>query len=229
MTTKQEIYANLQGEVKKWAAHAVDDLPPNPLQPRALQQRTIENNYLKDIEQMAGQLRKGFEILKNQGCMSDWTQERWDSFNQALQALPSKKEEELKANLQLELGVTDDEIVKWYQCASDLIDKNLLDDAINAFLVLIAFNPRVAAFWIALGIAQEQSDQMEVAAQSYLMAVLANSDDLMPALDSIGCYCALGQIDRAKSILDEVLILADEIGDQEEFKQKALSLKKMLS
>lgn len=229
MTTKQEIYAELEGEVKKWAGHEIESLPPNPLQPRGLQQRAIESGFLKEIEQMREQLSKGFEILKNQGCLSDWPEERRDSFNNLLAALPSKNQEEVKANLQLELEISDDEIVNWYECASELVEKNLLDDAVNAFLVLIALNPRVASFWVALGRVQEQKGQLESAAQSYLMAVLADGEDLMPALDSAGCFSALGDVDKANTVLDEVLTLADESGEQEAFREKALALKKLLA
>ncbi len=226
---QNESYTFLQEEAKKWAALAVEDMPPNPLQPREMKQQALEKGFLAEIDQIIAHISHGFKVFYDGGCMADWTPEQVQAFKDHLELMRTKKPEELKSNFQQELGLSDNELIKWYVYALDLYEKRSLQDAVDAFFVLTSLNPGVASFWMGLAQAQELSQQLEEAAESYLMAAAAKNEDLRPALFSAECYRELGQTDKAKALLDEVSAQLDQQEGQEILKEDILALKNQLS
>ena len=228
MTVKTEAYLKMEQAAKETAEEQVADLPPDPMQSKEQKVAALQNLIMAEIDQIVQKLSNGFQLLINQECLADWTEEKKEDLNQRIEALTSKKVEDLKPTLQEELNISAEEIVKWFDIAMSLVEKQQLDDAIQAFQFLIMLNSRVHFFWVGLGMAKEKNYQLEEAAQAYYTALSMNVDDLRPALSCANCYRLLGDFDKATLVIEGAMELAEMMEDQEKFKEDALALKSVI-
>lgn len=135
--------------------------------------------------------------------------------------------EDLKDNpviLQNVMGIPDDEMIAIYDKAREHFDKKHLKEAGDLFLLLTQLNPKVGAFWVALGTVEEAKESLDFAAVSYAMA-LEVGDSYEPALGCARCLSALKHPVQAKEVLDKAIDHAKHNDGPAEFIHKANTLK----
>lgn len=149
-----------------------------------------------------GQLMHGIEILVEEQLLSK-------SVLHELQKMVMQKtvRQEVKGGKlpQEILHLTENDLVKIYEAASDHYKREHYAAATGLFLCLTFFNPFVASFWLGQGMTQEKSTHYEAAAISYLMAHDVKPDDWQPVIFASECLLKQKQFAQAKELLAAVI------------------------
>lgn len=113
-------------------------------------------------------------------------------------------------NLQEFAAVSDATIDKLYQSAKRIYDKQLFDDAADAFYFLVGLNAEISAFWLGLANAEFNRKSYKEALAAFDNVVQAPAYDPSVHLAISQCYKALGKNDKAISTLDMGIAAAEE-------------------
>lgn len=152
----------------------------------------IEQEEYKDIEALES--LEDLEELKE--FFIDFNAEKISKIASKVDALSEEGEV-----LQRLLGVEDETMHIYYECARELLDQKKKEEAANAFLFLTMLNPYVYDFWMGLGIAEQLREEHEHALKAFSMASLINLDHPAPHFFAANSYIALGKKEEAKDAL----------------------------
>lgn len=130
--------------------------------------------------------------------------------------------------LQDEFGLSDETMMRCYTYASELLTAKQPKEAGDIFLVLTFFNFRIAAFWVGLGIAEENRNEYQSALIAYLMALEVHPDDLDPALFGASVLVQLHEKDKALLLLDQALEQAANDKKYDIFRSKVIDIKQRI-
>lgn len=103
------------------------------------------------------------------------------------------------------MHISDQEMCVFYQEGIDQFNQNFLNEASAVFFLLTLFNPRIASFWRALGMAEEKRGEKLEATKAYLIAAELDEKSAMPYLYAAECLIALHQEEQAKRVLIQAL------------------------
>lgn len=161
------------------------------------------NDFIKRFE-------AGIAALKNH---KKWPHD--ERFKKASELLhdKGKLEEQIQQNKTLQeiLHFTDQELASFYADGWEYYHQKHYVEASHIFLLLSQLNPKVGAFWSALGAAEEGRHELQDAMHAYLLAAELETHTLAPYLHGAKCLLLLNQKDEAKTVLKRAI----ERGTQE--------------
>lgn len=92
---------------------------------------------------------------------------------------------------------------------------NLLDEAENAFRLLVWLNPYKSKYWMGLAATLQMVAKYEEALHAYAVCTLLDEKNPYPHYHALNCYLALDDREEAKKALDCALGLAQQQGNRE--------------
>lgn len=122
------------------------------------------------------------------------------------------------------LGYGDQVMEKFYQGASKLFEKQLYDQASDAFVFLTTLNPYVANFWLALGMAEQAREEFSAALVAYGMAGVNDPTNPLSLWHSAHCYYLMGEHKASSDMLTRLLDQCDTEGENAALADKARAL-----
>lgn len=96
-------------------------------------------------------------------------------------------------------GYSDLTMEKFYSAARALFERQLYDEAAEAFYFLTTMNPYVHNFWLGLGMAEQMSNKFQEAILAYSMAVMTDSLSPLPHYHMGTCYHVLGDKEQSQN------------------------------
>lgn len=124
------------------------------------------------------------------------------------------------------LGLSDEELISFYNVGSNLYQSGSYQEACSIFTLLTQLNPKVAQFWMALGIIQEKLDQHESAVYAYLLSAELDEASLTCYLQAAKCLLLLDQSEKAKKMLQHAL---ERINENPTLKPDQVKVERMLN
>lgn len=112
-------------------------------------------------------------------------------------------------SLQEVIGLPDTEIEKIYAFAGRLYEDKRFQDASDVFFLLTLLKPNQYAFWVGLGLADQQLEGYRQALESYGYAMFLDLDDPQAHLYAAQCFYHLNEFDKAKDCLNFILSLKE--------------------
>ncbi|MEM9282497.1 MAG: SycD/LcrH family type III secretion system chaperone [Verrucomicrobiota bacterium] len=106
-----------------------------------------------------------------------------------------------KTTLQIEKGISDEEMEVVYAHAHGLFQAGKYDEAEEVFKFLGLHDPIEPKYFLALGGCYEERKQFEQAAKYYMQSFLLNSEDPQGGVRAAICLRALGKIVEAEGAL----------------------------
>ncbi len=139
-------------------------------------------------------------------------------------------EEQMSRGVTLQefVGVDDAVIETLYQAGKRLYDKQLFDDAADAFGFLTLLDPDNYAFWLALGNAEYERKHFKEALSAYSTICRAIPDDPACHLSVSRCYMKIGEIDKAITALDLCLSAIEKSNEYVAWKEDLVQEKRKL-
>lgn len=126
----------------------------------------------------------------------------------------------LKGGTLQEFASADDTILNClYLGAKRLYDKELLEEAADAFLFLTGLNPEAPSLWFGLANAEFYRENYTEALAAYTKAVEKNPYDLSFYIALSQCYEEMGEKDKALNAIDTALATIQDIPEYAEFRQ----------
>jgi len=105
---------------------------------------------------------------------------------------------------------------KFCNAAYKLLDHKSYEDAVDAFLFLVALNPYQHDYWLGLGMANQFCHHFEEAIDAYEMAAICKIDNPLPYLYLAKC---LFSIHDRKSALEALELAIEYAGESEAYAQ----------
>ena len=130
--------------------------------------------------------------------------------------------------LQEILKFTDQELTTFYTEGWESHQRGAHEDASHIFLFLTQLNPKVGAFWSALGAAEEKLGDIKSAMQAYILASELETETLSPYLHGAKCLLLLNKIDKAKATLQRAIERAEKEPNLNEYKSIAEQMLKAI-
>lgn len=154
-------------------------------------------------------LQKGLQILKQQKKLPSCFQD--EIFLNVLNN-PEKIAEDWSRGIALQetLQITDEEMLLCYQEGRKKYDHHAYREASDVFLVLCQLNPKVSAFWVAFGSAEEKCGDSESASRAYILAAELDSESLTAYVQAAKCLLELKRVEKARALLELALERAVE-------------------
>lgn len=100
------------------------------------------------------------------------------------------------------VGCTEQSLLAFYLIAKKLYDDKMLDEAVNAFILLTQIAPQVSPFWLGLGIAHEAKQAWPEAGDALKKAIEVNPDDFSPFQVLIRMAAEIHDFDLVKQLLE---------------------------
>jgi len=119
------------------------------------------------------------------------------------------------------LRFTKEELLSFYSVGLELYNRGAYHESSHIFLLLTQLNPFIAAFWSALGAAEDKSGDTQGALYAYLMAVELEENTLAPSLHAAKCLLLLNHPEEAKKILQLAIEKCEKNDALKNEKQKA--------
>ena len=136
--------------------------------------------------------------------ISQATMERLKNKQQLLEWLEQGK------SLQDIFGFSDEALIEFYEAAKKIFEQKRFCEAIKAFTFLTNLAPNVPAFWLGLGIAQQNNKEWEQAILSFQAAYELEQINFIPYKLCIECLIEIGNEKDAIITLDLAEKYADE-------------------
>ncbi len=116
--------------------------------------------------------------------------------------------------MQEALGLKDKTMHRFHDIACDFYEEKNFVCSADAFLALTTLNPYVHAYWLGLGMAEQELEKPEAALNAYSLAVLTDADNPMPHVYAAECYFALQDLESAKRSLNLAMDCAQSLTGQ---------------
>ena len=101
------------------------------------------------------------------------------------------------------LGYSDEMMLALYEIAVKLSADKRHDEAVAAFTFITTLNPRVAPFWIGLGVAQSYQQDLESALKSYLKAIEVEPENVDGYMYVVKFHLDRNDAENAMAIVEE--------------------------
>jgi type III secretion system low calcium response chaperone LcrH/SycD len=106
-----------------------------------------------------------------------------------------------KSTLQIEKGITAEEMETVYSHGYTLFQGGRSDDALAIFQYLALHDPLEPKYFTAVAACLEERHDYEAAARHYLQALLLSKNDPMPGYRGALCLRAVGKMEEAEGML----------------------------
>lgn len=137
-----------------------------------------------------------------------------------------QNENSIDSTIQDLVGISDEEIISYYNVGSQLFKSGAYHDACHIFTLLTQLNPKATTFWMALAIAQEKLHEYEIAVYSYLISAELDETSTTCYLHAARCLVQLHQPEEAKKVLQHAL---ERINEQPNLKSEQAKINNMLN
>ncbi len=123
--------------------------------------------------------------------------------------------------------LTNEELTSFYTVGLDMYNRKAFEQASCIFLFLTQLNPKIPAFWSALGAAEELQEHLQEAAYAYIMGTELEVGSLNSCLRGANCLIRINKTIEAKNLLDHALQQIEKDPSLQKHKQEVeLLLKK---
>jgi type III secretion system low calcium response chaperone LcrH/SycD len=200
-------------------------------------QLELENNahykarLKKQIHHAFGDFKKRFQA----GIVLLQQHKKWphdDRLKKAAKLLHHHEKWEEEVNhgktLQEIIQLTDQELADFYKEGWNSYQHHSYEEASHIFLLLTQLNPKVGAFWSALGAAEEKRGELEGAMQAYILASELETQTLAPYIHGAKCLLLLNKVEEAKKVLHRAIERAEENHQLKEHKHTAEQMLKAI-
>lgn len=208
-------------------AVAVEERPPSSLESNAQFHKRLKKSLLKSFHDFQDRLEDAVKILDHFGKWpNDARMEKTINFLQHREEL----EEEIRKGRTLQdiVQFTNEELINFYKVGLEMYNKQSYREASNIFLLLTQLNTKIAAFWSALGGAEEKCGELQEAMMVYLLAAELEVDTLAPYLHGAKCLLLLHRPEDAQKVLNRALERAEENQSLRQLKNKAQEMLKAI-
>jgi tetratricopeptide (TPR) repeat protein len=184
----------------------------------AEEKQRIQKQLLTSFEGMRERLQSGVRYLDESGIKihNHTFHEIFEKFD----AVKYSEALEQGTTIHEFLELNDDDLLRCYSEGLGLFERHNYHEAGNIFFVLTQINPKVSAFWSALGAAEEHCNEWQGAVQAHLFAAEINTTTLQPYLQCAQCLIHMHRSEEAKTILERALARAEEEPDLKEWRNK---------
>lgn len=205
-------------------AIAAEDRPPSSLESQEEFQKRLQSSLLKSFHDFQDRLGEAVNTLDHH---AKWPHDARMEKMQALLIHPETLEEELAKGRTLQeiVQFTNEESLTFYQVGLEMYNLKAYREACNIFLLLTQLNGKIAAFWSALGSAEEKCGELQEALMVYLLAAELETTTLAPFLHAAKCLIAMHRFEDAQKVLQRALERAEEnpsLGQQKDKVQAML-------
>lgn len=190
----------------------------SPLKSVEVQKEERTEIIKKGLERFQQRISLGVSFLTERGIFP-----KKDLGGTTISAIAEEvvKEEEPSKTLQERLLISNEEMVRAYECAAALYEAQHYEESGNIFTALIVLNSGIRSFWIGLGLSEEKLGNPQSAGMAYLMAMQTDFDDLTPGIYSARCFFEAKEDEMAKNILRYVIETAGQDKKHEAVKIEA--------
>jgi tetratricopeptide (TPR) repeat protein len=202
-TLEQRITQDLYNALAEMANEEAESLPPSPFKSTEIRAKELLEDAKKNIENFHYRLSEGINYLSKEGIFPEKAPMKDDKRALLIEKISSS--ENVSKTLQETFAVSDEIMLRAYECGSHLYHKQRYSEAGNVFLVLTFLNPLIASFWIGLGMSEEKTSAHQSAGLAYLVALEMNPEDLEPAFDAVRCFLTASEHETAHNILQQVI------------------------
>lgn len=183
---------------------ALDERPKSHLENEEHFTQRMKAQLIASFEKFQNILLEAINTLQQQGHKS--IAERLQQFSEKSASMDYWKDEKRQnMSLQDHLGISDEEMISYYNVGNDLYHHGAFKEASHIFLLLIQLNQSVATFWMALGVAEDTMGHLENALQAYLFAAELDNASLAAYVQAAKCFYALHHPDHAQKVLQRAL------------------------
>jgi len=201
-------------------AQATDERPKTPLETDAHYAERLKKQLVQSLKHFQTRLQAAVK------CLVD--HHKWPKSVHREKILDLWQDQETWNNeiakgkvLQEMIHCTDHELEVIYTLGFTLYNQAKYEDAGNIFLFLTQLNPKVGAFWSALGTAEERLGELKDAANAYLLAAELEFDTLSPYLHAAKCLLKLGRANDAKKVLQVAIDRSETESDLKKYQKDA--------
>lgn len=126
------------------------------------------------------------------------------------------------------LGFKDRTMAKFYKAASHLFEKECYTDAANAFLFLVTLNPKIADYWLGLGMSRQMCGMFDEAIDAYEMAAYYEMESPVPYFYLAKCLFAVHDRENAIKALDLALEYAEGKREFADIRKQAIRARELI-
>lgn len=175
---------------------AVQEKPLQNLESPAHFQERLQHQITDALHTFQERFQAAIGILKNKG---EWPEIAFP------EELPPPS-----TPLQEVFHLSDENLQAVYQEGWNCHQRGAYEEAANLFLLLTQLNPKIGAFWSALGAAEEKRGAIESAAHAYLFACELEQQTVAPYLHAAKCLVHLNRREKAEQVLQRALERSDQ-------------------
>ena len=163
----------------------------------------------KSWDQFKARVKSGLNILaKREKLHSD------SRFQHSIELIENRVllEESLKENKTLQeiFKFSDEEMVQFYEEGLASYQRENPEEASDVFMLLTQLNPKVGAFWLGLGAAEEKRGELKDAVNAYLLGAEIETRTLSGYLQGARCLLILDKKEKAREVLKRALERSDQ-------------------
>lgn len=130
-----------------------------------------------------------------------------------------------KSTLQIEKGITAEEMETVYSHGYTLFQGGRSDDALAIFQYLALHDPLEPKYFTAVAACLEERHDYEAAARHYLQALILSKNDPMPGYRGALCLRAFGKMEEAEGMLHLAIEHTVDSPENDAVKQQAAILR----
>lgn len=214
---EKKIYQNLVDPIIEIAA---EERPNRDLESNAHYKARLTKQVHRSFDEFRKRFESGLKLLLQDKNWSD---------DNRLKKLVEILQDRARWEVEISQGKTiqeifqfsDEELAIFYTNGWKIFHEGSYEDASHIFLFLTQLNPKVGAFWSALGGAEEKRGELKDAMQAYIFASELETQTLSPYLHGARCLLSLGKAEEAKAVLCRAIERIEQEPHLNEYKEVA--------
>lgn len=216
MTNTVEQQQKISEELVDFMITMIGAPPSTPLKSESEQRKELVETTKQGVELFSHRLSSGMQAMVQNGIFT-MIKPASEGTTEVIQ-----KEISFSEPMQDVFQITDEEMMRAYEYATDCFKNKNYKDSGNVFMTLIVLNPTIRSFWLGFALAEEMDQNYQSAAAAYLMIVDLDPMDLTSAISGAQCLLHAKEDEKAKNLLIHIIERATDNQQAKKLAQELL-------